>query len=84
MQIQKVYQYWRLMESKIQKRRIRTNIKKKKKKKKKCNYGYTQLCDYDNFSEPFRTYLDKDPVHNFINSRIEEITNYSEVMKNLF
>ena len=34
MQIQKVYQYWRLMESKIQKRRIRTNIKKKKKKKK--------------------------------------------------
>ena len=49
-----------------------------------CSYGY-KLVYFDNkFSKPFKTYLGKDAVYNFINSMIEENKYYSEVMKKNF
>ena len=36
-----------------------------------CSYGYKLVCINDKFSEPFKTYLEKDAVYNFINSMIE-------------
>ena len=37
-----------------------------------CSYGYKLVCVDDKFSKPFKTYLGKDAVYNFINSTIEE------------
>ena len=37
-----------------------------------CSYGYKLVCVDDKFSKPFKTYLGKDAVYNFINSMIEE------------
>ena len=47
-------------------------------------YGHKLVCVDDKFSEPFKTYLDKDAVYNFINSMIEESKYFSEVMKKYF
>ena len=37
-----------------------------------CSYGYKLVCVDDKFSKPFKTYLGKDAVYNFINNMIEE------------
>ena len=36
------------------------------------SYGYKLVCVDDKFDKPFKTYLGKDEVYNFINSMIEE------------
>ena len=40
-----------------------------------CSYGYILVCVDENFSKPFKTYLGKDAIYNFINNLIEE-SNY--------
>ena len=37
-----------------------------------CSYDYKLVCVDDKFSQPFKTYLGKDAVYNFLNSMIEE------------
>ena len=49
-----------------------------------CGYGYKFVCIDDKFSKPFKTYLGKAAVYNFINSMIEESKYCSEVMKKYF
>ena len=39
-----------------------------------CSYGYKLVCVDDKFSKPFKTYLVKDAVYNFIINMIEEST----------
>ena len=72
------------MERKSQKSVIRTNIK---------NiyvyiYAYSYDCKLvriaDRFIDPFKTYLGKDAVYNFLNSMIEGSIYYSEVRKKHF
>ena len=38
----------------------------------------------DKFSKPFKTYLGKDAVYNFINNKIKESKYYMDVMKKHF
>ena len=38
------------------------------------------MCVNDKFSKPFKTYLSKDAVHNFINSMIKESKYCSDMM----
>ena len=47
------------MEDKIQRSFIQT-------------YGFKLVCVDDKFSKPFKTYLGKDSVYNFVNSMIKE------------
>ena len=42
------------------------------------------LVTNDKFSEPFKTYLGKDRIYNFLNSMIEESKCCSDVMKKYF
>ena len=49
-----------------------------------CSYGYKLVCNDDKFSKPFKTYLGKDAVYNFISSMIEESKYCSDVMKKHF
>ena len=49
-----------------------------------CSYAYKLICVNGNFSKPFKTYLCKNAVYNFINSMIEESKYSSEVMKKHF
>ena len=49
-----------------------------------CSYGYKFVCGNDKFSKPFKSYLGKDAVYNFISSMIEESKYCSEVMKKHF
>ena len=49
-----------------------------------CSYGFKLVCVDDKFSKPFKTYLGKDPVDNFINNMIEEDKYSCEVMKKYF
>ena len=42
------------------------------------------VCVDDNFSKPFKTYLDEDVVYNFVNNIIEESKYCSEVMRKYF
>ena len=37
-----------------------------------CSYGCKLVCADDKFSKPFKTFLGKDAIYNFINSMIEE------------
>ena len=48
------------------------------------NYGYILVCVDDKFSKPFKSYLGKDAVYNFISSMIEESKYCSGVMKKHF
>ena len=57
---------------------------KKYQKHIACNYGYKLVCVDDKFSKPFKTYLGKDAVYNFINNMIEESKYCSDVMKEHF
>ena len=49
-----------------------------------CSYRYKLVCVDDKFSKPFKTYLGKDAVYNFVNSIIEESKYCNEVMKKHF
>ena len=49
-----------------------------------CSYGYRLACVNDKFSQPFKLYLGKDSVCNFINSMIEESKYFSDAMKKHF
>ena len=46
-----------------------------------CSYGYKLVCVDGQFSNPFKSYLGKDSVYNFISSMIEESKYCSDVMK---
>ena len=48
------------------------------------SYGYKLACVDDRFSRPFKTYLGKDVVYNFINSIKEESKYCKEVIKKHF
>ena len=48
-----------------------------------CSCGYKLVCVDDKFDKPFKTYLGKDAVYNFINSMIKESKYCSEVIKNI-
>ena len=66
------------MENKSQKCVVQTNSKNIA-----CSHGYKLVCVDDTFSKPFKTYLGKDTVYNFINNKIEESKCCSEVIKKL-
>ena len=46
----------------------------KYQKQVSCSYGYKLICVDDNLSQPFKSYLRKDAVCNFIDSMIEGCT----------
>ena len=48
------------------------------------NCGYKLVCVDDKFSKPFKSYLGKDAVYNFISSMIKESEYCSNVMKKIF
>ena len=48
-----------------------------------CSYDYRLVCTDDNFRKPFKTYLGKYAVNNFINSMIKEGKYCSEVKKRI-
>ena len=54
------------------------------KKHVACSYGYKLVCVDDNFSKPFKSYLDEDAVYNFNNSIIEESKYCIDMMKKRF
>ena len=45
-----------------------------------CSYAYKLVCVDDKFIKPFKTYLDKDVVRNFINNMIQENKYCSDVI----
>ena len=49
-----------------------------------CNYGYKLVCVDDKSSRPFKSYLSKDVVNNFISSMIKEKKYSSDVTKKHF
>ena len=49
-----------------------------------CSYGCKLVCVDNKFSKPFKSYLGKDAVYNFICSMIEENKYCSDVMKKHF
>ena len=59
---------------------ILTNIKKHVA----CRYGYQSVCVTNEFSKPFKSYLGRDSVYNFISSMIRENKYCSDVMKKHF
>ena len=46
-----------------------------------CSYGYNLVCVDDKCSKPFKSYLGKDPVYNFISSIFEESKYCKDVIK---
>ena len=64
---------WNIIESKIQKSLIQTNIV--------FSYDYKLVCVDDKFTKLFKTYLGEDAIYNFINSMIEENKYCSDVIK---
>ena len=49
-----------------------------------CSYGYKLVCVDDKFGNPFKRYLGKVAVYNFINSITEESKYCTEVIKKHF
>ena len=49
-----------------------------------CSYSYKLIFVDGNLSKPFKTYLDKDAVYNFINIMIKERKYCSDAMKEHF
>ena len=49
-----------------------------------CSYGYELVYVNDKFKKPFKTYLGKDAVDNFVNSKIEESKYWNKVTKKHF
>ena len=79
MQILKVFQYQKIMENKIQKCLIQTNIKNKLLAVIAVNQ-----CVDDNFSKSLKSYLGKDAVYTFINRIVAKSKCCSEVMRKYF
>ena len=48
-----------------------------------CSCGYKLVCVNLNFSKPFKTYLNKDALHNFINSMIQKSKYCSGMIKKI-
>ena len=48
------------------------------------SYGFKLVCVNDKLNKPFKTYLGKDAVYNFINSMIEESKYCNEMLKKHF
>ena len=46
-----------------------------------CSYRYKLVYIDDKFGKPFKNYLGKDAVYNFVKNMIEESKYFSEVMK---
>ena len=46
-----------------------------------CSYGCKLVCVDDKFSKPFKIYLGKNTVYNFVNSMIKENKYCSDMMK---
>ena len=57
---------------------------KKYKKHVACSYGYKLVCVDNKFSKPFKSYLGKDVVYNFISSMIKESKYCSNVIEKYF
>ena len=57
---------------------------KKYQKHVGCSYGYKLVHVNDKFSKPFKSYLGKGAIYNFIRSIIKESKNCSDVMKSHF
>ena len=57
---------------------------KKYQKHIACSYGYKLVCVHDKFNKPFKAYLGKDTIYNFINSTIKESKYCSDLMKKHF
>ena len=49
-----------------------------------CSYGYKLVCVDNKFSNPFKPYIGKDTICNFISSMIEESKYCSDMMKRHF
>ena len=79
MQIVKLFQCQKIMESKMQE-----SYTNRYQKHIDCSYGYKLVCVDDKFSKSLKTYLGKNTVYNFINNMIEESKYCSEVMKKHF
>ena len=47
-------------------------------------YGYKLVCADDKFTKPFKSYLGKDTVYNFISSMIKESEYCSDMMRKHF
>ena len=77
MRIFKAFWCLKIMESKIQNESYTNNYQKHVA----CSYGYKLVCVDDKLSKPFKSYLGKDAVYNFITSMIEESKCCSDVMK---
>ena len=46
---------------------------KKYQKQVTCSYGYQIVCVDDKFNKPFKSYLDKNAVYNFISRILKKI-----------
>ena len=80
MRIFKAFWCLKIMESKIQNESYTNNYQKHVA----CSYGYKLVCVDDKLSKPFKSYLRKEAVYNFITSMIEESKCCSDVMKKNF
>ena len=49
-----------------------------------CKYGCELVCADDKFSNPFKSYLGKDTIYNFISSMIKESKYCCDMMKKTF
>ena len=54
------------------KQNLKDSYTNKCQKHNACSYGYKLVCVDDKFSKPFKKYIGKDAIYNFINSTIEE------------
>ena len=66
------------------KQNLNESYRNKYQKHIACSYGYKLVYVDDKFSKPFKAYLGKDAVYDFINSIIEEIKYCCDVMKKHF
>ena len=66
------------------KQNLNESYRNKYQKHIACSYGYKLVYVDDKFSKPFKAYLGKDAVYDFINSITEEIKCCCDVMKKHF
>ena len=48
-----------------------------------CSFGYKLECIDKKFGKPFKSFLHKDTVYNFINGMVEESKNCSDLIKEI-
>ena len=80
MQILKVFQRQKIIESKTLMSLIRTN----NKKYVTCCYGNKSECIDDKFNKPFKSCLGEDAIYNCFNNMIEESRYCIDVIKKRF